>query len=140
MAVQLIKIDRSTVRPNPRAGQNVHYVAGRLTEEARWMDPDGTVHVSMSIPTQELYTLGGPEGKYLFEYEPTVLVCDSCGNGFGHGDLECDEMCFGDLDSSDYDEMYSDSVCPFCHAWNCCEYRRETLQEVLCELSTAPSC
>jgi hypothetical protein len=144
----IIKIDRSTVRPNPNAGQTAYRVAGRsYTEETKvfkrghdWIKQqwsDGFMYrqdsiTSLKCPSDwassinhiqeysDIHTLS-PEPAFLYEYENPELVCDSCGGTFCHQDLLFDET----NDWGGYISSYE--VCPLCHEWDCCEVELEKL-------------
>lgn len=62
-----------------------------------------------------VYTLC-PEGAYLYKYDFNFCVtCEDCGESFPYTELEQDEF------YNDYDYQYTDTKCPKCGAWNCCE-------------------
>jgi hypothetical protein len=71
-----------------------------------------------------------PEPQYLFEYEPTELICSECKKPFLHSDIRNDVM--GDGDGG---EHYCDSVCPLCGAWDCVAFQYEKLDNVLKEIN-----
>jgi hypothetical protein len=144
----IIKIDRSTVRPNPNAGQSIYQVAGRShVYETRvfkrgrdWIKQelsDGLLNRQDSITSlkcpanwassinhvQEYQTFHSmsPEPGFIYTYENPELVCDSCGGTFRYRDLETDDMFDGE------DDLYCDTVCPLCHSWDCCDVVLEKL-------------
>lgn len=69
-----------------------------------------------------IYTIGG-EPKYFYSYGPTKIKCDTCDKIFLHT-----ELCKGEYDVDDEYE-YSDTICPFCDAFKCCELTFEALDE-----------
>jgi len=52
-----------------------------------------------------------------------ILTCDNCGGRFKRNELQSDCM-----DSGDGDEIFSDTICPLCGEWNCCELEFERLK------------
>lgn len=53
----------------------------------------------------------GDEPKYLFDYHDFVVSCDSCGYSFNWRQLKSDSV--GDI--------YSNTICPKCDTWDCCD-------------------
>lgn len=136
-----VPIDRSTVRRNPNAGNRVYYQLGRAEERVThtYSSPDGTrrrdvyvdgvlvesggmsagggeptLEVVRSQPVQPLYSLT-PEPAWWFEYVPTRVECAYCGASFPHTELGTD------ADDAGEDYHCSDTVCPRCGAWDCCQ-------------------
>jgi hypothetical protein len=101
----LIKINRSSIKPNPNAGNSTYYQA-------------------LGNGEYEILHTISPEGKWLYEYEDTLVTCYHCKAQFSYNDLESDEMSFGDND------MWTDKVCPKCHTWSCCEIEFERIEQV----------
>ncbi|GAF77058.1 unnamed protein product [marine sediment metagenome] len=60
----------------------------------------------------------GPEPKFNFYYEDTLVQCGHCREVFSHTDLHSDYIDGG---------SYSDTVCPKCNAWDCVEISHERL-------------
>ena len=108
----VIPIDRSTVRENPHAGRTEFYMAGQrcVTHD------DGGNVVSISQPMVRLHSLT-PDPSHFFDYVPTSVRCEDCQAEFAHTELLSD----GD------DDRYSDTVCPKCGSWGCCEVEFERL-------------
>jgi len=61
-----------------------------------------------------------PDPDFLFRYVPTVVECAECHERFDYSDLESDEI---------DDDIWSDRVCPKCHAFDCCELEFENLTQ-----------
>lgn len=61
------------------------------------------------------------EPKYLFKYIPKLIKCEVCGEEFYHVELEHD--CF------DWDRC-SDTICPKCHDWDCCNLEFEDIDSI----------
>jgi hypothetical protein len=62
-----------------------------------------------------------PEPDYLYEYEDTLVKCSRCKEEFDHEELEADSI----------DDFYSNTICPKCQKWNCCEVEYESIAEAL---------
>lgn len=109
----LIRIDKSTIKENPYAGQSVveQCVGNEIVR-----DGDGKI-VSIRMQRQQLHLLS-PEPKYLFKYEPTQVECGSCHQKFSWEEL---------LTDSWDDDIVSYTICPQCGEWNCCEIEYEKL-------------
>jgi hypothetical protein len=107
-----ILIDRSTIRRNPNAGQTSIRIPGKS-------------YMKNGITFQPFQTIQSlcPDPDYLFEYIPKDVQCSSCGATFDYSLLESDCICSWEIDIDDY--AYSDTVCPKCKAWNCCEIEFE---------------
>jgi hypothetical protein len=147
----IIKIDRSTVRPNPRAGQSVYRVYGQshvyetrvFQLDGHWIQekysdgflcskdissteecpPEWIPSFSHTQDYQDLHTLC-PEGQFLYEYENPEITCYECGGVFKYRELDTDDLFDGE------DDLYCDTVCPLCKAWYCCEPVLERLEPV----------
>jgi hypothetical protein len=107
----LIKIDRNTVRENPSAGQNTYYLP---LPQIVHKDEHGRI-TQIENPVQILHTLGLAP-KYLFEYTPTEVECESCGGKFLHTEL---------LEDYDFCELLN--ICPICKEAFCCSLEYEKL-------------
>jgi len=71
-----------------------------------------------------------PSPAYLYEYHDRNVVCRECGCSFPHGDLEADYDGYGEDD-----EVWSNSICPVCGEWDCCDFVFEELSsEMIDEL------
>jgi len=62
-----------------------------------------------------------PIPKYSYEYENIKVRCASCGK----------KMYSDELESDCYDDGYSDTICPKCGAWDCCELEYEKIDDVI---------
>jgi hypothetical protein len=63
-----------------------------------------------------------PESKYLYKYLPYDVECDTCYKKFDHTELMSDRI--------DY-EWYTNTQCPYCGRWNCCEIEYEKIEDVI---------
>lgn len=80
--------------------------------------------VSLPEFSQEVVTIEHlPAPPWLYDYLPTNVTCDSCGESFDHSELRSDESFDGE------EEFYSDRICPRCGEWDCCEVKYESPQE-----------
>ena len=160
-----IKIDRNSIRKNKTAGNKMYqYASGReeitttvVAQTGFWPErwtkftfvnqlligqeevdiPEDRSHVHLSIDRRQdistLYSLSG-EPSHFYKYENTNVKCESCGEIFGNNLLEED----GDEDA-DGNYYHSETICPKCHCWNCCEVKYEKLDDIPKEvLDNAP--
>jgi hypothetical protein len=58
-----------------------------------------------------------PIPTFAYDHVPTEVECDECGERFPHAELESD----------DDDDGWTDTRCPRCGAWGCCELEFERL-------------
>lgn len=157
----LIKIDLASVRKNPDAGRReyIRYLGPLITEETRISKENGwwvrrqyycgrlTVEESIKLedrpeqwepsdyvisrhqPCERLYS-SMPERKYFFAYLPTPVKCEDCGAEFDYKELQNFEVDYGD------DYSTTNTGCPKCLAWDCCNLRYEKIEDlenVLCK-------
>lgn len=159
-----IKIDRSSILKNKNAGNNIYqYVNGppEITTTIvaqvgcwpeRWQKftflnqlfirqedvdapEDGQLQLSRQQTQQvsTLYTLSG-EPSHFFKYEDTEIQCGRCHNVFDSDLLESDSD-----EDADGNYYHSETICPKCHAWHCCEVQYEKLDDIPKEvLDNAP--
>ncbi len=73
-------------------------------------------------PVETIHTLS-PEPRFHYSYKDTPLACDSCQWIFLNS-----ELCSDSRDGYD-DWGYSDTVCPRCGEWDCCELEYEKLTD-----------
>ncbi len=135
-----IRVDRDSVKRNPRSGRTDFQVCtGPPTYERRTneVSADGETWIITNQTTtrtdnvQTIHTLA-PAGPFLFDYLLTKVKCVECNCEFDHTKLESESE---DNGSSEYD-WYSERVCPRCGKWDCCELEFEKLSnEVLGVLS-----
>ena len=72
---------------------------------------------------QEIQTIK-PQPKLLYEYENSLVICKDCQEQFPQTELLSNEC----------DDYFSDTICPYCGIWNCCELEFENLSnENYCE-------
>lgn len=110
----IVKINRETIRPNPNAGSTIVYIPGRYVKE---FNDDGSV--SIRADYQTIHTLQ-PQAKFLYEYIPTLVQCAFCYAEFYHTELATEEyQSYG----------YSDTVCPKCESFDCCNIEFEKFGE-----------
>lgn len=113
----IVKIDRNSIKKNPKAGQRWGYhVPGNTCTE-----PDGSI--SRHVTYVESLSL---EPKVFYEYEDTEIECKYCKSRFDYKDLLEDE-CYDE----DENEEYSVSVCPYCNKTDPCELEFENITKVL---------
>lgn len=62
------------------------------------------------------------EPRYLFAYIPTLIKCEVCNEEFYHTKLKHD--CY------DW-ERCSDTICPKCHDWDCCDLEFEDIDSII---------
>lgn len=67
------------------------------------------------------------QDQYLYKYKIIKLTCDSCGQQFNSNELKSED--FEDA-SGDYYSS-SDTVCPKCGAWDCCDVSFESIDHAL---------
>ena len=117
-----IKINRSTLRKNPHAGNQCFY---RYIGRAEITEIDGELitKITHSWPMEKIYSLT-PEPSWLYQYEDTKVCCNLCKVEFFHKELEQ----FSDEDS-DGNYYHNETVCPRCGAFDCCELEFETLKK-----------
>lgn len=117
----LVTINKSTIKENPSSNSNCYYRFLGPLETIVENTEDGFV-IKQSQPYEKLYTLS-PAPKYLFEYNPTLVKCESCNIWFEHTKLKSDSN-----EDSDYNYYFSDTVCPYCGEWDCCQIEYEKIQ------------
>jgi len=66
-----------------------------------------------------------PDPDWLYDYKPTKVTCKYCKETFNHTELDCDS-----IESDDY-YSYSETVCPKCDRWDCCELEYEDIKDAL---------
>ena len=130
----LIPIDRSSIKPNehyPHLGRYEIYPR-ELTRvdiyRGYGLEANGNtkwVLVSQETmepkPEYEYMEALGKAPKYFYSYSDTMVQCNSCLKKFDYAELE--------LDWIDYLDARTDTKCPFCEAWDCCEIEYEKLSE-----------
>lgn len=63
----------------------------------------------------------------VYSYEPTMVQCDECHDEFIHTELKKESGLWGE---GDYEKaVESDTVCPKCGAWDCCELEFESVDK-----------
>ena len=81
---------------------------------------DSHLTIKIEIPICEM--IQPPEQKFFFEYENTELVCSNCKQKIMSYDLDNDY---------DFSDSYSDTICPLCHCFDCCEIKYEIIEDAL---------
>lgn len=131
-----IKIKQDTIRKNPYGNQSVYYRNGNISRERTVVKSfieryTNEQLVSVSVPqiitdnttiiqdVQEMRTIK-PQPKWLYEYENSLIICKDCQEQFPHLEL---------LSNGDRD-CFSDTICPYCGVWDCCELEFESLSNV----------
>jgi hypothetical protein len=83
--------------------------------------PDDWIsEIRSSQDFQRLYHFGSHDG-WDFKYISTDVCCAACLAVFKHTELETREMYTGD----DYGDLWSDTACPKCGAWDCVNLQYE---------------
>jgi len=135
-----VPIDRTTVRVNPTGGNTVYRRFCGTTETCVTVNGEvfhfyGDKHVpfvkellqegkafsmQQTTPIETLKSLS-PEPYFLFGYQDIDVSCEGCGETFCRTELKSDD--------DDWGEGYahSDTVCPRCGMWHCCNLVYETL-------------
>lgn len=135
----IIKIDRSSIKLNPDGGKSIFYVAGQQHlyidgEEVFCSDENRKVLIENSLKDGKVVKLAqdcnpihllSPLSKYLYNYEPTNVKCEDCGEQFDYKELRYDEFY-----DDDYGSRWSDKICPKCWFWDCCELEFEKIDKV----------
>lgn len=87
------------------------------------MEVYGIDRASISIKTnyqhQVIHSMT-PEPDWLYQYEPIRVKCEFCNRRFLHTELKSDSIWHDD-------EIFSDTVCPKCDTFDCCEIEYERL-------------
>ena len=104
-----IKIEKSSIKRNENAGQTTFLVPGRCVLE------DGIV----TRPVQLIRSLN-PIPNFSADYIPTEIECRECHSKFFYTELEEDELADG---------TYSDTICPKCGEWYCCDIEFEKFND-----------
>jgi hypothetical protein len=89
----LIKIDRSSIRKNPNAGQTIHYRPLGQPITRTIVEYINDVEVSREVTktqSHERVVSLTPSPKYLFSYENTIIHCDECSHEYTQHELEYD--------------------------------------------------
>jgi hypothetical protein len=84
-----------------------------------------TLEHRIDRPVQRFKTVH-PGPSWLYDYVPTEVTCDHCGAVFLHTELTTESNMPDDIQ---YD--HSESVCPKCGHWDCCEVEFEKLTDEL---------
>ena len=111
----IVRIDKSSIKKNPDAGQTTFMVPGA------W-HPDGKGGGTRSVQMMQQMT---PDPNYLFEREYCEVTCMHCNTKFSHKDLE-------EHKEWDYEEdgcYWVDNVCPNCKEADCCELEYEQFDQ-----------
>jgi hypothetical protein len=66
-----------------------------------------------------------PEPTWLFEYLPTPVTCEGCGEAFDVSELQSDSRSWNT--DGECGEAWSNEVCPKCGRWYCCSVEYEGL-------------
>lgn len=133
----LIPIDRSSIKPNehyPHLGTYIIYpIEYRKIETftyiaynspINWKLESSQVSVEEVDHKEYVDALGKPP-KYFYSYADTMVQCNCCLKKFNYGELESDRS--DDLSDG------TDTQCPFCKKWDCCEIEYERLSEDILE-------
>ena len=96
-----------------------------LEGEARKYDMVLTRWSFSQFDRDVIYGQGEFKDRPTVKYKPTQVECDECHEGFLHTDMASDNALWGEGDLERTVE--SDTVCPKCGAWDCCELEFEQL-------------
>ncbi len=121
----MVKIDRASVRRNPRAGETTLRIPGRRIVEH---DQDGRI---TKVSFQEIVLYDSPQSPFLFEYKPKVVQCEDCDSCFSYEDLDNDE---------DSEGRWIQNICPVCRTPSCCELVFEELSNQEMEAICVSNC
>ena len=153
----LIKIDHRTLKKNPNAGSTITYLPGTksvkfihkgkelpnylIDGQNCWVfeedyqnhiikgemigqinskiinkiTKDKNTEITFHQEVQKIAHL--PEPDYFYQFRKTKVECQTCRMKFDHHELQSDSF-------MDY---YSDSICPECGEWDCCQLKYESL-------------
>ena len=151
-----IKIDRRTIKKNPNAGSTMTYIPtdqtctfkydgnklpdylvdGKNCHITNWniesisgtliypiekylfqkiMEDEKLITLEIEQGIQEIEHL--PEPEYFYKYKKTKVKCNECGSEFCHDQLEADSCM----------DAYSNTICPVCGMWECCDIEYENI-------------
>ena len=96
-----------------------------ISEELIQKCIDEKPDVNISVDIERQYINHFPIPEYSYEYENTKVVCDSCEKEIMTKDLESEEFYDGE------DDYFSDTVCPICGAFDCCDLIYESIEDAL---------
>lgn len=105
------------------------YINGPADIESlkKYMETNGlSLHFERDIETY----YHEPEPEYFYEYENIEIKCKVCKNKFTLYELESDCII-----SEDGDKICSDTVCPICGSFNCCDIEYEKIEDALKRLN-----
>ena len=90
--------------------------------------------IIVDTPYQNIHSLIG-EPDWHFRYEDTEVKCSRCKHKFSHEDFESDSRDY--YDGYDENIEFSDTCCPNCGKWDCCEIEYEEINDVMPKVSYA---
>lgn len=126
-----ILVDRGSVEHNPRSGSTaLHYECGPAIHkrETHEVSEDGKKWVITKQETirtnniQTMHTLS-PGAPFLFKYLPQLVQCVDCFKVFDWSLLK--NHSYFDED----EDIWTDTECPHCGNWDCCDIEFEKLSE-----------
>ena len=113
------RIDRKSLTKNPNAGQRSFLIHGRRSTFAK---EDGSIVQVQEV--QRMYSIF-PEPRWLYEYVPLQIQCNSCKESFDVDELE------GFYDVDGYCSVEDARICPRCGDWECCpKIIAETISDI----------
>jgi len=80
--------------------------------------------IDQTVPQATAYAYTGPSVKPSYDYEETTVECEGCGAEFVHTKLKRESATWPQSDGSEK-EVESETVCPKCGYWDCCEVEYE---------------
>jgi hypothetical protein len=86
-----------------------------------------TDECGLALPTRLEPVYHYPIPPYSYKHAPTDVTCSTCGKTFKHAELKSDSYYDGE------DDIYSNTICPVCGAWGCCEVEFERINREMAE-------
>jgi hypothetical protein len=94
----------------------------RIFDSLKYTINTQSISYELKRENQILYTVT-PEPNYLYEYIPTNIQCDYCNRVFSYKELKRDLY----RNDYNYEEFWSNNICPLCDEPNCAEIEYEKL-------------
>jgi len=86
---------------------------------------DEKLNVNISVDFERQHVNHFPIPEYSYDYENTKVICNSCEKEIMTKDIQSEEYFDGE------DDYYSDTVCPLCGAFDCCDLSHESIEDAL---------
>ncbi len=111
---------------NPETGLVESYSGVLLNEDLiSKITIDQNIKITIDNKYEEVSGLPGP--KYYYDYAPSELECKNCKSKFQSNELKYDNR--EDYDGEDEYYSSSDTICPVCGEWDCCDVEFEEFKE-----------